>query len=149
LAKAAGGGDADYLLGLIAWERGKKADFGQADEKANYFRAMQAIQSGNTDQAIKLLQALVAKRPKVYRPRLMLAYLKRDARQGAALADENPASPEAQLVLELLGTEGAAEAKKQLLQNNPGAARQVEIFRGSLTKGTWQHLPRWAPKMPK
>ena len=135
--------ETDYLRGLIAWERGQKVDFAAAGLDSNYHRAMLAIQNGNKDKAVELLKQLVAARPKVYRPRLMLAYLTKDAALASALADENPGSPEAQLVGELLGVAGAKEAKDSLLQNNPSAAEQVEAFRAELTAGKWQHMPRF------
>jgi hypothetical protein len=135
--------ETDYLRGLIAWEHGEKVDFGSAGLDAHYHRAMLAIQAGKTDAAAALLKELLAARPAAFRPALMLAYLTKDARLAAAQAAANPGSPEAQLVLELLGVEGAKQAKDSLLNNNPSAPEQVEAFRLELTAGKWRHMKRF------
>ncbi|MFW6066677.1 MAG: hypothetical protein ACOC9S_07630, partial [Planctomycetota bacterium] len=85
----------------------------------------------------------------VYRPRLMRAWLNEDISATKKLAETNPASPEAQLVLELLGVEGAADARKELIENSPGAERMVEDFRRELTKGEWRHVRRYEPMLPE
>ncbi len=139
----------DYLRGLIAWERGQKVDFGKAGLDANYMRALLSIQEGNPNAAIALLKTLIAKRPTVYRPRLLLAYLTGDVKLAERMADENPAMPEAQLVLELLGSKSAGEAKEALLRNNPDATRQLRAFEQELTKGQWRHTPRYQPLLPE
>lgn len=153
LTAMVGGGPAiDHIRGLIAWERGREVDFGTAGLDAHYHRAMQAIRKGETKQALRLLDELIVARPAAYRPRLMRAYLARDAKLAAALADEDPGSPEAQLVLELLGAAGAKEArqaKETLLKDNPDAAEQVEAFRREITEGRWQMPRRYEPLLPK
>jgi len=140
--------EADMLRGLIAWERGDKVDFGSAGIDANYHRALLAVQNDDTKVAIDMLDKLLAERPNVYRPALLRAYLKRDVEAAEALAEANPASPEAQLVLELLGVEGAAEARKALCEHNPDAAEQVQAFQVALTEGKWRHMKRYGPMAP-
>ncbi len=135
--------DADYLRGLVAWERGKKVDFGDAGLESYYHRALLAIRDGETEAAVEWLDKLIDKRPAVYRPRLLRACLTKNAKAANALAGENPASPEAQLVRELLDLRDAAGEKEKLLRHNPGAAEQVEAFREELTKGEWQHVRRY------
>jgi hypothetical protein len=138
--------DDDFLRGLIAWERGEEVDFGKAGLDAHYHRALLALQAGKKDDAVKLLDELIAARPTVYRPRLLTAYLAKDVGLAGTLATENPASPEAQLVLELLGQPSARAA---LLRDNPEAAEQVEAFRRELTEGQWQYVRRYNPLLPK
>ena len=139
---------ADYLRGLVAWERGEKADFGRAGLDAHYHRAMAAIAAGDRPGAIRLLDELLAARPKVYRPALCRAYLRKDLQSARALAEENPASPEAQLVLELLGEGPARPAREALVKGNPGAAEEVDAFRDEITKGIWKHRRRYERLLP-
>ncbi len=141
--------EADYLRGLIAWERGQAVDFGQAGPDSYYMRALQAIQAGKTDDAVTWLDKLIAQRPRVFRPRLLRAFLKKDAETAKALAAEHPASPEAQLVLELLGVDGAAQAKAALLKDNPDADTHVAQFKQELTEGKWTHRKRFEPFSPE
>ncbi len=143
IAKLYPGPEADFLLGLVAWEQGKPAEFGKAGVEANYHRAMLAVQQGDVKAAIAYLDALVAVVPTAYYPRLMRAYLAKDVQGEQALAAENAASPEAQLVLELLGVAGAQAEKDALLKNNPEAAAQVAHFAEQITKGQWQPVPRF------
>lgn len=139
----------DHLRGLIAWERGEKdIDFRRAGLDAHYHRALLAVQEHNKKRAVALLDQLISKRPDVYRPRLLRAYLKRDRTAAEKLAEENPASPEAQLVLELLGDRQAGQAKESLLENNPDAEKQVEAFEKELTEGKWSHRRRYEPFAP-
>ena len=138
----------DYLRGLIAWERGGKADFGRAGLDAHYHRAMAAIAADDRPGAIRLLDELIGSRPKVYRPALCRAYLKKDLQAARALAEENPASPEAQLVLELLGDGAARQAGEALVKANPGAAEEVAAFRDEITKGIWKHRRRYERLLP-
>lgn len=145
----AGDPDADYLRGLIAWEEGRPVDFGKAGLQANYHRALLAIQSGQPDQASTLLRAMIAETPTLYRPRLLLAYLTKDRALAAQLSAENPSSPEALLVLNLLGDQQAGATLKQMIEPYPAATEAVEQFRMELTKGQWQHPKRYAPLLPK
>jgi len=142
-------GESDYLKALIDWESGKSGvHFGAAGTDSYYMRALDQIGQGNLDAAEEWLQRLIAVRPRVYRPRLMLAWLTRDSASINQLIEENPASPEALLVAELLGDPAAAKEKDKLLQNNPDASLQVELFRNELLDGKWSHIPRYTPTKP-
>jgi hypothetical protein len=143
IAKLYPGAEADFVLGLVAWEKGEDVDFAAAGVESNYHRAMLAVRKGDTKGAIALLDALIAAQPTAYYPRLMRAFLAKDVRGAQALADENPGSPEAQLVLELLGVKGAQAEKDALLKNNPTAAEQVARFADQITKGAWAPVPRF------
>lgn len=150
LAREAGDSpQADHLLALIAWERGQEVDFGSAGEDSFHHRALLAVRNDDTEKAIEWLDKLIEARPGVYRPRLLRAWLNKDVSAAKDLAETNPASPEAQLVLELLGVEGAADTRKELVENNPGAERMVEDFRRELTEGLWRHVRRYDPMLPE
>lgn len=140
---------ADYLRGLVAWERGGAVDFGSAGLDAHYHRALLAVKAGDLPAAQRWLDELIAARPRVWAPRLLKAWLARDTELAARLAAENPASPEAQLVLEKLGVAGAAAAKAALLRDNPDALEQVAAFERSLERGEWTHPRRYAPMAPE
>jgi hypothetical protein len=139
---------ADYLRGLIAWERGQKVDFGAAGIEANYHRALLAIQADKPARAVELLKQMVARRPTVYRPRLLLAWLRRDRKLAAALLDENPASAHALLVLKMLGDDRAGKALDTLIGDYKPLARAVRRFRAEITEGAWQHVRRYQPLLP-
>lgn len=144
--------EADYLRALIAWEKAgspKGVDFGKAGLDSYYMRALQAHAAGDDKAALEWLEKLVKERPTVYRPRLLMAYLKKDTAAAKALAGENPASPEAQLVLQLLGDKHSQAAKEALLKNNPDAPEQLAAFEGELTKGAFTHPRRYGPMLPK
>ncbi len=141
--------DADYLRGLVAWERGEEVDFGRAGPDSYYHRAMLALQKGERRDAVAWLEKLIAARPDVYRPRLMQEFLTMDPGDARRLAAGAPASPEAQLVLELLHVRGAREAKEALLRGNPAAAEGVEAFRRELTEGRWEHVRRYELLRPE
>jgi len=143
LAELVPGPGADYVLGLIAWEKGEAADFKSAGWEAEYMRALQAVQQKNTDAAIKHVDAYLAKVPTAWRPRLAKAFWSKDAAAAQQLAQENAGSPEAQLVLNLLGQPNELEA---LLKNNPHADLHIKLFRAELEEGKWQPLPRFQPK---
>ncbi|MEI7832445.1 MAG: DUF5107 domain-containing protein [bacterium] len=143
IAKLYPGPDADFILGLIAMEKGEAADFGKAGVESNYNRAMLCIQKDDPKGAITLLDALITAQPKAFYPRLMRAYLSKDVQGAQRIADENPASPEAQLVLELLGVAGAKVEMESLLKNNPEAAAQVVRFQDQISKGKWVPVPRF------
>jgi len=140
VAKLAPGAEADFTLGLIAWEKGDAVSFGKAGPESGYHRALLAIQKGNKGEAVKQVDRLLAASPTAWLPRLARAYWAGDKVSAAKLAAENPASPEAQLVLKLLGETHELDA---LVQNNPSAADHVKLFEGSLTKGAWAHIPRF------
>ena len=141
--------DADYLRGLIAAERGEKVDFGRAGIDSYYLRALLELRKGDTKAAVAWLDKLIKARPTVFRAALCRAYLARDAAAAGALAATNPASPEAQLVLELLGVDGAAAARRDLLKDNPDAAEHVARFRDEITQGAWKHMRRYEHLLPK
>lgn len=135
--------EADLLRGLIAWEKGEKADFGRADWRADYMRALQAIQAGDKAKAVTLVESYLKHAPTAFRPRLAKAYWSGDKVAAQALAQENPGSPEAQLVLEMLGVEGAKAEKEKLLKGNLGAKALVTAFGEELNGGQWRHVPRF------
>ncbi len=149
LARLAGDNPAaDLLRGLIAWERGRDVDFGAAGVEANYHRALLAIRAGRTDRAVELLKQMVARRPTVYRPRLLLAYLTGDRKLAEALLDENPASAHGLLVLQMLGDDRAGKELKDLIGEYKPLARAVRRFRAEITEGTWHHAARYKPLLP-
>ena len=141
--------DADYLRGLIAAERGGEVDFGKAGLDSYYLRALLEVRKGDAKAAVAWLDKLIGARPRAYRPALCRAYLARNAAAARALAAANPASPEAQLVLELLGVDGAAAARQALLKDNPDAAEHVAAFRDEITQGAWKHMRRYEGLLPK
>jgi hypothetical protein len=132
--------DAAYLRGLIAWEKGEAADFSNAGWQAGYMRALQAIQKSDTAGAVGHVDEYLKHVPMAWYPRLAKAFWSGDTAAARSLAEENPASPEAQLVLKLLGEPNDLDA---LLKNNPDADKHVALFESQLTKGQWQHLPRY------
>jgi protease I len=140
--------ESDYLRGLIAYEKGHPTDFGRAGVEANYLRALQAVQKGDTAGAIRLLNAMLTASPKAYRPRLLYAWLSKDVVAAEKLATENPASPEAQLVLEMLGDPAARGAREALCRSNPDASRQVDEFCREITSGQWSPPRRFEPALP-
>jgi hypothetical protein len=140
LAKLAPSPEADLVLGLVAWERGEAVDFGSAGWEANYLHALRAIQKGDKPAAVRFLDGYLAQVPTAWRPRLAKAYWTGDEAAANALAEENPGSPEAQLVLKLLGLAHELDA---LLANNPSADLHVALFEAELTRGHWKPLPRF------
>ena len=68
------------------------------------------------------------------------------------LADENPAYPEAFEVLSRVATlagaksraDQAAQARDELLRNNPDAERQLNLFRAEMDSGRWVFVGRYA-----
>lgn len=140
LAKLAPGPEADFTLGLLAWEQGGTVHFGEAGPESGYHRALLAMQNGDKADAVKQVDVLLADSPDAWLPRLARCYWAEDKPGAKVLAAENPASPEAQLVLKLLGE---THELNSLVSNNPSAKVHVEIFEGSLTQGTWSHIPRF------
>jgi tetratricopeptide (TPR) repeat protein len=152
-----------HVKGMIALEQGNRDDartlLAKAGIQAHYIRALLALQQGDTKQAITLLEEMTKARPQAYRPRLLLAYL--HARNGRsaemlkaaqALADENPAYPEAFEVLsrvasfagDKVASEKAAQVRDELLRNNPDAERQLNLFRAEMDGGRWVFVGRYA-----
>lgn len=132
--------EADYLRGLVAWERGEAVDFKSAGWEADYLRALQAIRKSDRSRAIALAANYVKHVPTAWYPRLAGAYWRQDKNAARTLAAENPGSPEGQLVLKLLGEPNELAA---LLANNPHADLHVTNFEAQLVKGEWKHLPRY------
>jgi len=138
-----------FLRDLMALEAGANPDFADTGLDGGYFRALHALKSGQRDQALAELERLLKERPSLYRPKLLRAWLQKNTRDANALAKENPASPEALLVLELLGEDSAAEAKQALLRHNPGAKEEVAAFQRELMKGVWSPRRRFEPMLPE
>jgi hypothetical protein len=141
--------EADYLRGLIAWEKGEKVDFGSAQWQADYHRALQAVQAGDRKAAVAKADSYLKAVPTAWYPRLARAVWAKDPAAATALATENPGSPEAQLALKLLGQPNELEA---LLKGNPEAAKDVAAFEAQVSKGQWAHPTRYpvpADKLPK
>ena len=157
-----------HVKGMIALEQAKTEDarnlLTKAGIQAHYVRAMLSLQKGDTKEAIALLEEMVKVRPQVYRPRLVLAYM--HARNGKsvamlnaaqALADENPAYPEAFEVLSRVASladdktraDQAVQARDELLRNNPDAERQVNLFRAEMDNGKWVFVGRYAHPLGK
>jgi hypothetical protein len=139
--------NADYLRGLIAWERGGEVGFGKAGVEADYHRSMLAIGAGQTDKAVATLKQMIGQRPDVYRPRLMLAYLTKDRKLAEKLAEENPASAEALFVLAQMGDRGADQWLTHMASTHPPINDAIQRFYGEL-RGKWQHTPRYEPLLP-
>jgi hypothetical protein len=145
LARLCPGAGADYLLGLIAWEKGEPVDFKLAAWESGYIRALQAIRAGDRAAALKLVEQHLAHVPTAWRPRLAKAFWSGDRDAARKLADENPGSPEAQLVLKLLGLPHELDL---LLNNNPSADVHIRMFEDELTRGQWKHMPRYVRPAP-
>jgi hypothetical protein len=140
LARLAGGPEGDFVLGLIQAERGEATDFGSAGVEAAYLRALQALRRGDQAKAIELATAHVAAVPDAWYPRLALAAWKRDAAAARTLADEHPASPEAQWVLQHLGQPAEVD---QALRGRADAAEHLAVFRDQVERGIYRHVPRY------
>jgi hypothetical protein len=157
-----------HVKGMIALEQGSLDEartlLAKAGIQANYVRALMAVQKGDMKEAIALLDAMVKARPEVYRPRLLLAYLNaKNGRSGEMikparmLADENPAYPEAQEVLfrvasltgDKAATQQAAQARDELLRNNPDAERQLKLFQAEMDNGKWVFVGRYSQALPQ
>jgi hypothetical protein len=141
--------EGDVVLALLAMEEGQPLVFGRAGPEMGYARALLALRDGKAEDALRHVDAFLAVNPRAFRPRLARALWARDQEAAKALAAENPGSPEAQLVLERLGVDGAATEKEKLLANNPGAREQVEDFLVEVTTGAFKPLQRYGmPQTP-
>jgi tetratricopeptide (TPR) repeat protein len=157
---------AHHVKGLIAYENGQGADaarfLAKSGDHGLYVLALIGITRGQIAEATAQLRRLVAARPRAIRPRLLLARL--SARQGdmekaVAMAQqavaENPASPEAFEVLARVAHSKpeiapmAAEARDQLLRNNPDAQRQLGLLIQELDKGQWVYPARYRLPLPE
>jgi hypothetical protein len=135
--------EADYLLGLIAWEKGETVEWGTAGILANYHRALTALHEGDHTRAVELLRDYVDQYPESYRPRLALAYLTRDREAAIRLAMENPGSPEALAVLKELGYAPAAAALETLVDTQTGSDVALADFLAEIKEGRWRHGRRY------
>ena len=143
LAKRFPGAEADFVLGLIALERGETTDFGQAGVEADYLRALDLHRLGNTEGALEKVNAFLAVHPTAFRPRLARAYWAEDLDAARALSDENPGSPEALVVRRMLGDDTVKADLHSLLQGNPDAEEQIQQFSAEIHRGEFQALKRY------
>jgi hypothetical protein len=134
------GPDADLLTGLLAMEAGESTDFGSAGWQVDWLRALNFRADGKPDQAIAAVDRYLAEVPDAWYPRLARAAWAKDASAATKLAMENPASPEAQLVLEFLGLAGES---KRLLAGNPDAEAHLNRFRAMVETGAWAPMTRF------
>lgn len=134
------GPEADLLLGLVATERNQDSDFGSAGWEADWLRALRHRRLGDTTAAVKAVDRYVSQVPDAWYPRLAAAYWQDDIALARTLAASHPASPEAQLVLQLLGD---ADALDDLIRQRPEASRQCDRFRRMLVDGIWSPMPRY------
>lgn len=148
IANLCPGPDADFVKGLVTLERTGKYDFGNAGWEAEYLRGLGAIKAHQTAEALKHIDAYLAKVPDAWKPRLTRACLAKDKAAAQKLAEENPGSPEAQLVLEMLGDATAKAEKEKLVANNPDADKQVALFASELG-GEWHYPQRFTPILAK
>jgi hypothetical protein len=136
--------EAWHLLGVALLEKGDMDGADAALAKARpyapsaYYRALRHIASGRTDAAADELRALARAIPVHYEGRLLLAHVSKDRALAQQLADEDPADPRAQFVLEAVT--GKALALQQLLAE-PGAGKRVAEFE-SATRGRFVAPPK-------
>ena len=133
------------MQGLIAIESGQTSDFGQAGPEADYLRALGKIAQGENSQAIELIESYLRFAPLAYRPRLTLAYISNNKQLAESLAEENLGSPEAQLVLSLLGDTSAATELQKLLKGNVDAAQHIAAYQHELERGVYTVVSRYQP----
>lgn len=143
LAKRFPGPEADYVLGLIALERGRLTDFGEAGVEADYLRALHQRRMGNTQGALERVNAFLEANPTAFRPRLARAHWSGDRDEARRLSEENPGSPEALFVRLQLGDADVAPDLHTLLEGNPHAAEQLEQFHTEIHRGEFQPLKRF------
>lgn len=136
--------EADHLKGLMAWEKKEKVDFGRAGLDAHYHRSLLALAQGDLAQAKTWLLALVQERPRVWRPRVMLAHLGKDRARLKELLDENPAGFEALWALAQLGDDQAKSDLDRFTAQAPSLQEHLEAFVAE-TQGQWKHLSRFQP----
>lgn len=140
--------EADYLLGLIAWEKDDSVDFGSAGTLANYHRALRALRNGDRALAVDLLREYIAAYPCAFRPRLALAYLTSDLDLAMRCSMENPGSPEALAVLRELGYGPAGGALETLVDTATGSDVALADFVREITTGQWRHGRRYEHDHP-
>jgi hypothetical protein len=132
--------ESGMVLGLVAMEQQQPVDFGRAGWQADGLRALQARSSGNTDGAIHHLRSYLSWVPRAWYPRLWLAYWTNDHGLAQALAAENPASPEAQWVLQQLGLPNELQA---MTADRPTHREHLNIFAAMAQDGGYRPLPRY------
>ncbi len=144
--------DANHLRLMYAMEH--QSD-GIADIKADsqhigsaYLLALYAKASGKTDSAIALLSQAIEQEPRVFRPRVVLAYWQKDLDSAKALVAENLASIPALWVASELGDAASKEGLAKLLTNNPGAAEEIARLRKEVD-GIFTHPKRLKTLLPK
>jgi tetratricopeptide (TPR) repeat protein len=157
----------NHVKGMIAYEKGALATaesfLAKTGPAANYVRALMALADNDRRRALALLREMVQHRPKVYRPRMLLAWLlaaSGQAEEATGLAKtltrENMASPEAFETLARVASRSAdkrlaqeaATARDALLKNNPDAERQLGLFRDELDHGRWAYVARFKFPLP-
>ena len=127
-------GEAWHLLGVALLEKGDAAGAATALDRAHsyppsaYYRAVLAIAAGKGDVATAELIALAKANPAHYEGRLLLAHLARGAALARELADEDPADPRAQFVLEAVT--GEKHALDRML-TEPGARKRLGEFQSA------------------
>jgi hypothetical protein len=132
----------NYLRGLMALEKGESADFSNTLIEGAYFRALDHIANGHSDQAVDELNELLAQRPDAIRPRLVRAYLRRDLHDALYCLERVPGAIECWAVLDELGYPGAADNLTSLLQQEGGASVRYTDFIAEVTEGSWRHERR-------
>jgi len=135
--------EADYLMGLIAWERGEAVDFGNAGVLANYKQALQAIAQNDKPAARALLREYIQAYPGSFRPRLALALLTTDYGLASACLAENPGSPEALWVMAQLGSVKAKQDLETLVDTETGSDVALQNFKKEVKMGQWRHSRRF------
>jgi hypothetical protein len=151
LAAAAAAADPDQrpaaalLTAMDALEDGRPADLSGTGLDGDYLAALLAVRGGDRAAALACLDRLIAARPRVWLPRLLAAWLRQDRAAADRLADEHPASPEAQVVRHLLGADDAAAALAGLTGDDGETRLQAEQFRATCLTGAWTWIRRYAP----
>lgn len=132
----------NYLLALMALEKGDPADFSNTVIEGAYFRALDHIAQGNTAQAVDELDGLLQERPDAIRPRLLRAYLERDLQDALYCLERVPGAIECWAVLKELGYPNAESTLASLLEQEGSANVRLDDFLNELTLGTWRHERR-------
>ncbi len=157
-----------HLKGLIAYEQGRTDDaeaaLAKAGPRAGHVRALMALAAGKPKEALKRAETLIEAEPRVYRPRMLKAWLLAKTGNAAEAAEaaerllrENPASPEAAETLHRCAkaagkddlAKEAAAARDALVKDNPDAARQLGLFGAELDTGRWAYTGRYAHELPQ
>ena len=135
------GPEADLFRACWLWKSGQKSDFGQAGPEADYLRALSCYCCWRQGAGCFLSTHICLFAPKAYRPRLTKAYLNQNLSSWPNHSLENLGSPEAQLVLSMLGDKAAAVELQKLLRGNIDAASHIYCLpTGTGTRG----CTRWS-----